>query len=117
MSAVTPAAATTSRVSGKGRNASLAATAPSASSPACSTAMAAEFTRFIWPAPTPTLTKSLASRMALLFTVLATFHAKRSCSISSAVGWRFVGTVKVAGSSVTLSDCCTSMPPSTERES
>ena len=47
MTAVTPAAATTSSESGKGMKASLAHTAPAASSPACATAMRAEFTRFI----------------------------------------------------------------------
>ena len=46
-----------------------------------------------------------ASRMALLFTDFATRQAKRSCVISSGVGSRFVGTVKVAGSSVTESLC------------
>jgi len=117
ITAVTPALAHTSSESGNGMNASLAQTAHFAFSPAFSTAILALSTRLIWPAPTPTLTKSFASRIALLFTLLATFQAKRSCSSSSSVGLRFVGTVNSAGFSEAESDVCTSMPPSTERDS
>ncbi len=53
MTAVQPAAATTSSESGNGMNASDAHTLPGTLSPAFSTAILAESTRLICPAPTP----------------------------------------------------------------
>ena len=117
MMAVTPASASASRPSRNGKNASEAATAPLASSPACSTAMRAEFTRFGWPPPTPMVAWPFVMAMALDLMDLHTFHANSSSASSSSLGWRFVGTVNVAGSSATASESWASRPPSTERYS
>ena len=67
------------------------------------------------PMPMPAL--PLETRMALDLTPLQTFQANSSSAISASVGLRSVGNVKVAGSSVTWSTSCTSMPPSMERSS
>ena len=50
-------------------------------------------TRLIWPAPTPSVARSLAITMALLLTCLATRKAKMRSPHSCSVGWRLVTTV------------------------
>ena len=83
MTAVAPALATTSSPSRNGKNASEAHTEPVVSSPssrARMTAMRAESTRFICPAPTPTTWSAVASTIALDLACLATRQAKRSAA-------------------------------------
>src|ERR671916_208934 len=86
MTASTPAPASASTPSAKGKNASLAATAPRTPFPAFFTAVSEESTRLICPAPTPTVAPSLTSTMALLFTVRATRQAKRRSDVCSGAG-------------------------------
>ena len=89
ITAVAPAFATTSRPSRNGKKASEAHTVPAVSRPtsrARITAKRAESTRFIWPAPTPTTWPRVASTIAFDLACLATRQAKRSASISAAVG-------------------------------
>ena len=110
MMAVTPAFTASSTVSGIGKNASDDITEPLAFSPACSIAILAAPTRFICPAPTPIVILSFASTIALDFTCFTTFHANNNCSISSAVGLRFV-TQRNSSSLIFLSSIsCTSNP-------
>ena len=117
MSAVQPASRMTSSVSGKGKNASLATTAPSALLPACLTAMRAELTRLGWPPPIPTVACPFVSTIALDLMHLQQRQANSSSSSCSSVGCVLVGTVKVAGSSVTASVDWMTTPPSMLRMS
>ncbi|OQC67463.1 MAG: hypothetical protein BWX50_01351 [Euryarchaeota archaeon ADurb.Bin009] len=90
--AVAPAAAATSRVSGKGRNASDATAVPARGRRAFLTAISADSTRFICPAPIPMTAFSSANMMALLFVCRQTFQARCIARISWAVGSRSVTT-------------------------
>src|SRR5829696_2398240 len=112
MSTFTPASARTSRPSANGKKASLAATVPSALSPAFLTASCAASTRLVWPVPTPTVASSLANTMALLLTPFATLQAKSRSPISDFKG-RLSVTNSYPESSSTRSVCCSRRPPVT----
>src|SRR5258708_4072230 len=90
MTAVAPALAASSTPSGNGKKASEATTAPCSGDCAFITASLTESTRLIWPAPTPRGAPSRAKTMALDFTCLQTFQAKRMFCISSGEGARLV---------------------------
>src|SRR5579885_2032139 len=75
------------------------------------TAILTESTRLIWPAPTPMVAPSLAKTMALDLTCFATFQAKRSVSISSAVGTRLVTVLRSCSLNSPRSGSWTRTPP------
>ena len=109
-----------SRPSRNGKKASEATTEPATSRPACSalmTAMRAESTRLIWPAPTPASCRRRQNTMALDLTNLATFQAN-SRSRHLRLGGLPLGDHASArrsdGHGVAAS--CTSRPPSTRFE-
>src|ERR1700730_7759560 len=90
-----PYPAATSRLSRNGRNASEAMTEPatvSSSSVAFIAARRVEYTRLIWPAPTPMVAPARANTMALDFTNLHTAQANRRSASSAPAGLRGVGT-------------------------
>ena len=105
ITAVAPALAASSTPSGKGKNASEATTLPCSGCWDFITAIFTESTRLIWPAPTPSVAPSLAKTMALDFTCLQTFQAKRRVLISSAVGARLVTTLSSESLISPLSGC------------
>ena len=97
---------------GKGKNASEAATAPFARSPALATASRAADGRSIWPAPAPRSIPSPATTIALLLTCLQTSQAKLQ------IGHLLLGrlarletTFQADSSSPSVSRCCTRNPP------
>ena len=93
MTAVIPCFAASSTVSPKGKNASDAITAPFAFSPASSKAIFAEPTRFICPAPTPSVLCSSVTTMALDFTCFTNLHANPNARHCASVGCTLVTTV------------------------
>jgi hypothetical protein len=113
MAAVAPAAAAASRPSRKGKNASDATTVPFVGRWAFITAILAESTRLICPAPTPTVRSLRTYTMALDLTCLQTFQPNSRASISSEVGGRFVTTLRSAACSTCRSRLCRSRPPLT----
>src|SRR5882762_3964996 len=118
ITAVAPASITTNSPSANGKNASDATTDPlvigkgsfasSAASCALRAAMRAESTRLIWPAPMPTVARSLAYTMVLDLTCLATRNANLRSRSSAAVGPRLVTVFSVMSSTTALSRLCTS---------
>ena len=89
----------------------------SPSSRARMTAIRAESTRFIWPAPTPITWSRVVSTIALDFACFATRQAKRSASRSGAVGARRETILSAASSRSARSADCASSPPRTLRYS
>ena len=110
----TPASSSTCSPSANGKNASDAATEPAARSPARATASRAESTRLTCPMPTPTVARSWASRIALLFTARTARQAKTRSSRPAASSGSPVASVQVVGSSPGASSrslTCSSRPP------
>ena len=81
-----PASAATSSASGKGKKASEATAQPASGKRARLTARLAESTRLIWPAPTPTVIRSLTRMMAFDLVCFATRQAKSRSPHSASVG-------------------------------
>ncbi len=79
--------------------------------------MRTESTRLIWPAPMPTVGRSLESTIALERTCLQTFQANSISPHSASVGLRSVTTSIAERSSRSMSRSCTSRPPMTRLRS
>ena len=113
--AVTPYSAAMATVSSNGKKPSDASTR-SLSKPAALaslSAISAEPTRFICPAPTPSVRPSLTTTMAFDFTCLTILHPKFISANCPAVGFASVTHLSATTSAVWRSSSCTNRPPVT----
>ena len=113
MIALTPYLAANSTVSDIGKKASDAKYEPDANSLACSSAILAAPTRFIWPAPTPTVILSFTKAIAFDFTCFTTLNPNNNCSKSSCVGFTSVTHSKSSSVTSSVSKSCCNNPPLT----
>ena len=76
-------------------------------------AISAEPTRFVWPAPTPMVWLSRTTAIALDFTCLTIFQPKFASASCASVGFTFVTHISGVTVSTWVSSCWTRRPPFT----